>query len=62
VEDAAPSIHAEVGQRQGETGAAVDGNGGVGGLRTSFDVGERVASGPGRAKVARVELSFRREP
>ena len=35
------SIRAEVGRRQGETGAAADGDGGVGGLRTSADVGER---------------------
>ena len=35
------SIHVEVDVRQGETGAAVDGNEGVGGLRTSVDVGER---------------------
>ncbi len=35
------SIRAEVGRRQGETGAAVDGIEGVGGLRRSFDVGER---------------------
>ena len=35
------SIHAEVDRRQGETGAAVDGSEGVGGLHTSVDVGER---------------------
>src|ERR1700679_3794530 len=35
------SIRAEVGQQQGETGAAADGDGGVGGPRTSVDVGER---------------------
>ena len=35
------SIRAEVGRRRGETGAAADGSGGVGGLRTSVDVGER---------------------
>jgi hypothetical protein len=35
------SIRAEVGRWQGETGVAVDGDGGVGGLHTSFDVGER---------------------
>jgi hypothetical protein len=35
------SIRAEVGRRQGETEAAADGDGGVGGLHTSFDVGER---------------------
>jgi hypothetical protein len=35
------SIRAEVGRWQGETGAAADGDGGVGGLHTSFDVGER---------------------
>ena len=56
------SIHAEVDRRQGETGAAVDGSEGVGGLHTSVDVGNGVAPGPGRAKAARVELSFRREP
>ena len=27
----------------------------------SFDVGERVALGPGRAKAARVDVNFRRE-
>ena len=35
------SIHVEVGRWQGETGATADGNEGVGGLRRSFDVGER---------------------
>jgi hypothetical protein len=35
------SIRAEVGRRQGETRAAANGNGGVGGPNTSFDVGER---------------------
>ncbi len=35
------SIHAEVGRERGETGALADGDEGVGGLRTSFDVGER---------------------
>lgn len=35
------SIRAEVDRRQGETGAAVDGDGGVGGLHTSDDAGER---------------------
>jgi hypothetical protein len=35
------SIRAEVGRRQGETGAAADGSEGVGGLNTSEDVGER---------------------
>ena len=35
------SIRAEVGQQQGETGVAAEGKGGVGGLRTSVDVGER---------------------
>jgi hypothetical protein len=35
------SIHAEVGQQQGETGVAADGNGGVGGPNRSVDVGER---------------------
>ena len=35
------SVHAEVGHRQGETEAMADGYEGVGGLRTSFDVGER---------------------
>lgn len=36
------SIYAEVGRMQGETGAVADGNGGVGGLHRSEDVGERV--------------------
>ncbi len=35
------SIHAEVGRRQGETGATAEGSGGVGGLQESEDVGER---------------------
>jgi hypothetical protein len=35
------SIHAKVGRWQGESGATAEGNGGVGGLRTSDDVGER---------------------
>jgi hypothetical protein len=35
------SIRAEVGHQQGKTVAAADGNEGVGGLRTSADVGER---------------------
>jgi len=56
------SIHAEVGRQRGETGAAAEGNEGVGGPHNSMDVGERWSAGPGRAKAARVELSFRREP
>ena len=35
------SIRAEVGRRQGETGATAEGNEGVGGPHTSVDVGER---------------------
>jgi hypothetical protein len=35
------SIRTEVGRWQGETGATAEGNGGVGGLHTSVDVGER---------------------
>ena len=35
------SIRAEVGRRQGETGATAEGNEGVGGPHTSLDVGER---------------------
>ena len=51
-----------VGHRPGTTGAAADGSEGVGGPHTSADVGERVAPGPGRAKAARVDVSFRRDP
>ena len=35
------SIRAEVGHPRGETGAVAEGDGGVGGLHTSFDAGER---------------------
>ena len=35
------STRDEVGRRQGTTGAEADGDGGVGGLHTSYDVGER---------------------
>jgi hypothetical protein len=35
------SIRAEVGHPRGETGAVAEGDGGVGGLNTSEDVGER---------------------
>lgn len=35
------SARDEVGRRRGTTGAEADGNEGVGGLHTSFDVGER---------------------
>jgi hypothetical protein len=35
------SIRAEAGHRRGETGAVADGDGGVGGLHRSDDVGER---------------------
>jgi hypothetical protein len=38
------SARDEVGQRQGTTGAEADGNEGVGGLHTSYDVGERVGA------------------
>ena len=53
----------EVEHRRGTTEAAIDGDQGVGGLRKSNDAGERTkAPGPGRAKAARAETSFRREP
>jgi RNA-directed DNA polymerase len=52
------SARTEVGQRQGTTGAVAEGDGGVGGLHTSWDVGERLALGPGRAKAARVDVSL----
>ena len=38
------SIRVEVGRAQGETGAKAEGSRGVGGLRTSKDVGERVGT------------------
>jgi hypothetical protein len=57
------STRAEVGQRQGKTGAEADGNQGVGGLHRSCEVGERGRhSGPGGAKAVRVDVNFRREP
>jgi len=57
------SVRVEVGERQGETGAIfAEGNEGVGGPRRSVDVGDGVAPGPGRAKAARVDVNFRREP
>jgi len=42
------------------TGAATDGDQGVGGLHTSVDVGERKAPGPGRPKAARAVTNFGR--
>ena len=44
------------------TRAVADGRQGVGGLHTSEDVGEQDHPGPGRAKAARVGVSFRRDP
>ena len=55
------SVRQAVGRRRGKTGAEAEGGVGVGGPNTSEDVGERLATGPGRAKAARVETSFRRE-
>jgi len=61
-EAAKKRVRAEVGRRQGATGAAADGDEGVGGLRSSDEVGERLAFGPGGAKAARVDVIFRRAP
>ena len=56
------SARQAVGRRRGKTGAEAEGEVGVGGPNKSEDVGERQAPGPDRAKAARVETSFRREP
>lgn len=61
-EAAKESVRDEVGRRQGATGAEADGDEGVGGLRSSEEVGERMAFGPGGAKAARVDVIFRRAP
>jgi len=44
------SIHAKVGRWQGETGAAAEGDGGVGGPHTSDDVGERSSTWTRKSK------------
>jgi hypothetical protein len=46
---------------QGEPERGRDGEQGVGGPNRSDDAGERLASGPGRAKTARAGVSFWRE-
>jgi hypothetical protein len=56
------SARQAVGRRRGKTGAEAEGDAGVGGPHSREDVGERLATGPGRAKAARVETNFRREP
>jgi len=56
------STRTEVGRRQGTTGAGGRRTQGVGGLHTSVDVGERAAPGPGRAKAARADVNFWRDP
>ncbi len=56
------STRHKVGRRQGKTVAAADGNEGVGGLHTSYEVGERAGTGPGGAKAARVDVIFRMDP
>jgi len=52
----------EVSRRRGVTGAEADGGEGVGGLRSSVEVGERKVTGPGGAKAARVDVIFGRAP
>ncbi len=44
------STRHEVGRRQGKTVAAADGNEGVGGLHTSYEVGERAGTWTRRSK------------
>lgn len=56
------STRTEVGRRQGTTGAGGRRTQGVGGPHTSGDVGERAAPGPGRAKAARADVNFWRDP
>ena len=55
-------VRSEEGRRRGEPEPGTDAGQGVGGPHTSDDVGERQAAGPGRAKAARVDANFRREP
>lgn len=52
----------EVDRSQGKTEATTDEDQGVGGPHMSNDVGERLAPGPDRAKSARADTNFRREP
>jgi len=54
------SIRAEVDRRQGETGAAADGNGGVGGLRTPVVPHELVRNGPDRSSLDVMQSQDRR--
>ena len=56
------SVRDEVGRRRGATGAEAEGDEGVGGPRSSVEVGERLVAGPGGAKAARVDVIFRRAP
>ena len=53
---------AEVDHARGMTTARVDEDQEVGGPHTSDDAGERLAPGPRRAKAARADTNFRREP
>ena len=55
------SVLIEVGQRRAMSIAEADGVEGVGELQSSEDAGEPKATGPGRAKAARVGMGFRRE-
>jgi hypothetical protein len=56
------SVHAKVGRRRGTTIVVTEGNEGVGGLhKGAMTSGNAMARGPGRAKAARAEMSFRRE-
>jgi hypothetical protein len=45
---------------QGEPQFACEAAQGVGGLNKSYDLGERSAPGPGRAKAARADVNLRR--
>ena len=56
-----PVHAAKVDVREGRPQRVVDGDQGVGGPRTSDDVGERLALGPDRAKAARVVTNLWRE-
>ena len=55
------SVRNEVGRLQGETGAPADEARESEGCKVAVTPGNGVAPGPGRAKAARVDVSFRRE-